>query len=702
MINVSSIKKKMLFQAPAMDYETLRREGIEHIARLGNKLWTDYNTHDPGITILEQLCYAITDLGYRINYDLPDILAENNESPYANLFGPADILTTNPVTLLDLRKLIVDIKGVKNAWIEKVAQPQPELYFHQEKNQLQLTASEEVVEAVYLQGLYQVWVELDIDFRESHRERIAKRLHACRNLCEDFTRLNILHEQDIQIDAKIEIDSVDNAAQLLTRIYAQIESYFSPPVRFYTLSELLDQGKSMDEIFDGPLLQQGFIDSSELQKIKRRSELRTSDLIQIIMQVEGVRAVVDIKFVRQRGEDGEPVDIEQWLLTINDSSVPRLDKEKSTITLLKNQLGVSIQHQHLTNSDKSSSTRPVQPAAQNEVPLPVGQAREIGDYLSIQHQFPDNYGINSNGLADTASPQRKAQSKQLKAYLLFFDQILANYFAQLAHVKELFSFSEDAKTTYFSQFIEDAELGLDEYQRNNLGIWANDKITRMESLKTITENPDGSAGSTGNNQNNDRKNRFLNHLLARFAEQFTDYSLALYGLEEPQVDKLISDKKAFLQNYPQLSSQRGTAFNYLLPFAEENRSGLEQRIRYKLGIESEEQFYLIEHILLRPIAEDSGQSVPILGDISHKDPYSLQISVILPDWPTRFQNQQFRLFVEQTVRDETPVHITVYIRWLDKQAMSNFEQAYNNENWVIKLRSQLINIATLDRESDNE
>ena len=66
------------------DYYFLRRQGIKHIARLGSSLWTDYNTHDPGITILEQLCYALTDLGYRINHSLPDILAENNDAPFAD------------------------------------------------------------------------------------------------------------------------------------------------------------------------------------------------------------------------------------------------------------------------------------------------------------------------------------------------------------------------------------------------------------------------------------------------------------------------------------------------------------------------------------------------------------------------------------------------------------------------------------------
>ena len=60
---------------PAMDYAFLRREGLRLLERLAGDQWTDFNAHDPGITILEQVCYALTDLAYRINYDIKDLLA---------------------------------------------------------------------------------------------------------------------------------------------------------------------------------------------------------------------------------------------------------------------------------------------------------------------------------------------------------------------------------------------------------------------------------------------------------------------------------------------------------------------------------------------------------------------------------------------------------------------------------------------------
>ena len=238
---------------------------------------------------------------------------------------------------------------------------------------------------------------------------------------------------------------------------------------------------------------------------------------------------------RNEGKTWSRLRTKEWVLKIDDDKVPRLDQVYSRIILVKDQVDVTPkQIERDTKEDEKSGFTGI--IEEDTLPLPRGTSRNIGSYVSIQHQFPDTYGINGNGLEETATPQRKAQAKQLKAYLLFFDQLLANYFAQLAHVKDLFSFTNDSQVTYFTQLLDDAELGLDETHENDLGIWVNEKAARLANLQAITEDPDNS------NTHNDRKNRFLNHLLARFAEQFTDYSLALYRLENPAAETLIVDK----------------------------------------------------------------------------------------------------------------------------------------------------------------
>ncbi|HSK33151.1 MAG TPA: hypothetical protein VK903_06670, partial [Propionicimonas sp.] len=108
----------------AQDFYRLRREGIGHIQQAGSDDWTDYNTHDPGISILEALAYAITDLAYRTGFPIEDLLssaaaASGSTEPYPDqTFYPArQILTVNPTTAEDFRRLLIDVDPVRNAWV---------------------------------------------------------------------------------------------------------------------------------------------------------------------------------------------------------------------------------------------------------------------------------------------------------------------------------------------------------------------------------------------------------------------------------------------------------------------------------------------------------------------------------------------------------------------------------------------------------
>ena len=103
----------------SQDYELLRSEGLKHIENLSSALWTDYNAHDPGITTLEALCYAITELGYRTGFDMKDFLRKADGSLVDGqaLFTAKEILTINPLSINDYRKLLVDLEGIHNAWL---------------------------------------------------------------------------------------------------------------------------------------------------------------------------------------------------------------------------------------------------------------------------------------------------------------------------------------------------------------------------------------------------------------------------------------------------------------------------------------------------------------------------------------------------------------------------------------------------------
>ena len=666
---------------PSLSYGFLRDEAIRQLERLAGPAWTDFNAHDPGITILEQLCYAITDLGYRISHELPDLLA-GTADPYASLYSPATILTTEPVTLTDLRKLVLDVEGVRNAWVEVAGDVKPEIYYHRGTGELHLETATPTAVAerdktpIAIKGLYRVLIEtsslLDIDGVAVKRD-VVRRLHAHRPLCEDFVEVRVLEPQDVRVKARVEIASGQDAEAVLLAIYQATAAYMAPTVPFATLTEMLARGTPIDRIFDGPRLEHGFLDSDALAAMERRTAVRTSDLIHAIMDIPGVRAVRDITV--STGEKNEP-----WSLDLDPTRTPRLDLQNSTITLMRQGLAASVDparvaERYRDSARQSAASRSL-PASERDLVLPRGVDQKVAEYTSVQHQFPGCYGIGAAGLSGSASPARRAMARQLKAYLLLFDQLLANSFAQLEHARTLLSFTGDSTPTYASRAIDDPELGLD-------GIRRGDPSAHRATLDAITR-------ATPQPSRSDRENRFLDHLMARHAESFGEYALVLASALPPgEVDttaKLARDKRAFLQRYPQISGARNTGFDYTRPWGPDNACGLEKRLALSLGLiaENGERLFVIEHVLLRPIAEDRNQidpdeahTVPLLAASPYPDPYSLQLSVVFSTAPARFGNSDFRTFIEHTVRAETPAHLTAYVHWLPADDFARVEATYH-------------------------
>ena len=659
---------------PGMNFARLRQEGIKHIERLAGQIWTDYNTHDPGITLLEILCYAITDLSYRLSFEMKDLLAYPANTANANqkqFFTAREILTVNPLTINDYRKLIIDIDGVKNAWLEKIDNPLPELYYDSHRHTLTFQPTE-LAKPIKLNGLYRVLIEKAPRILDEVTliENVKSRLHQHRNLCEDFAEITVLPKEEITIQASIEIEAGLDANHLMATLYSRLANFISPFLDFFSLEDLLAKGKTPEEIFDGFPLDHGFIDNNQLNQFDRKIELHTSDLIQIILDSPGVKTVRSITL--SSNQSSEPQD---WVLALNATSTPQLKDISAAIddiTLYKGQIACTLNLNSIQATLQSLSPNNLETPAtgqNNDIPIPQGQYRELSDYETIQNEFPQNYGIGDLGLSASASPQRKAQAKQLQAYLTFFDQILANYFAQLDHIKDLFSYHSEDKRTYFSQNIPNLP-GRD-------AILEKDPAEYSRILQELTETPETAR---------ERKNRFLDYLIAQYGETFTDYSLLLYDAivnpNQSPPEKRITDKIAFLQDYPQISGGRGQAFNYTANHSD-NVSGIKRRISRLLGIPYSRQplessndtegFYLIEHILLRPRLSNKGEWISVNH---YPDPYSFQISLVFPAWISRFQEENFRQLIYGIMSSEIPAHITPYWHWLEQESMQQFETDY--------------------------
>ncbi len=695
----------------SQDFYALRKAGLEYLESIATKWWTDFNTHDSGITILEVLSYAITDLGYRTDFQMSDILAEETEGEHSNQFHTAkNILTNRAFSELDYRKLLIDILGIDNAWLACTERGEIKMWADCEESQL-ITTQLPDLEEVKVRGLYNVLLELGTDrevgdlnsallthtisrgdlagltvevllpkwkksdadllafagaesinsisvadaelkknywqadftinfktesgnssielknikstfisnkngieisieklekewvknvlgsiFFKYHKklkrvgELIAEtraKLMANRNLCEDFLDIQTVPIEDVAICADLDLENDANLEEVQAQVCHELQWYLSPPIHAYTLKELLDLGLSPDEIFNGPMLEHGFILDEELHNSKLGACIYASDIVNILMDISGVKAVKNLMMTQYDELGNRKVVNRKWTLQISQGHKPRLAIRKSKFLLFKSDIPFladteeTLQRLEMLNG----LTEPMALLEhENDLPIPDGKLRNLEEHYTVQDEFPLTYGIGKKGLPLNQNLNReqqnlrKAQAKQLKGYLLFFDQLLANYLSQLKNTKNLYGWDEETKLTYFSQYLKNIN-GIDgdfegEYYQN----------LDADSLQKLFENETLFL---------ERRNRFLNHLIGRFAEQFSEYSALVHSMkkldDETDADvkrEMIADKTRFLCDYPQLSSERGKGLDY----SDENEiwhtanvSGFEKRVGRLLG-----------------------------------------------------------------------------------------------------------------------
>ena len=601
---------KDINKAYGAEYAVLRSAGLKHIERLANRIWTDYNTHDPGVTILELLCWVITDLGYRISLPVEDLLASeknNLQNMHEQFLSALHILPTAPVTANDYRKLFIRIDGVKNAWMLKASQgviadfgKQPPQLRYALEGETPLPNRELKFE---LNGLYNIL----LDIEESHKDQLPGLIkkvktvyHHFRNICEDLVEVKEVPTQEIVVCAGVELEPKTDPEETWAAIMYAIEEYLSPDVNFYNLGELHDKQRKTDEIFDGPVFdfktipftddeninenifsKKGFIDDEEIRNSTLRKEVRLSDLIRIITNIQGVKLLKSISFgfcgCQETDENtiSNALNKNNWLLCVKEGFKPVLCLNNSVINFYKDVIPIELKTlEAKILLQKARDEREINQESKvvEDLPMPLGNYRNVKAYHTIQNHFPETYGIGQVGLPETATVKRKALAKQLKAYLLFFDQVLANYFSQLSSVKILLSAEESVRKTYFHNMVMGVKDVKDIFKDVDDWETSVDSLVDQVHLDNYIE----------------RKNKFLDHLLARFAEQFNEYVFLLHRIYGVNSDyAIIRQKLNFYKDYENMSAYRAdgsiTSTKNVQPEERINVSGMEKRLSRLLG-----------------------------------------------------------------------------------------------------------------------
>ena len=64
------------------------------------------------------------------------------------------------------------------------------------------------------------------------------------------------------------------------------------------------------------------------------------------------------------------------------------------------------------------------------------------------------------------------------------------------------------------------------------------------------------------------------------------------------------------------------------------------------------------------------------NQVIDEDFFDMKISILLPDWPARFQDEQFQTYLKDIILERIPTHISNEILWVNVTQLKDFEKKY--------------------------
>jgi hypothetical protein len=517
------------------DFVKQKELTLSCVKRFFDGSWSNFNESDPGITIMEQLVYGLTELGYCNDFPVEDVLSnELGQLEIEDIFlKPDEALMSNTVTDEDLTKVILDqrsdVAGV---------------YIYPEKIELNNGETE------CYTGRYKVKLATHQDLPVEQRNILLKEVQAIlvqqRFIASSFSSIEILRPKKVTLQGEFGIADSSCAFQVMQDIRAAIDSYLLPQVAQSSYETLQDSVIDISTIFDGPRMNNAWLSNVESQMVQC-SRIKTSDIAAIISRVEGVTTVGNLTLIAEHksSNDSEKPCVE---ILIQASEIPRILLDPKKFIAQRNGIEVEIPEQPSTKSYINNLLQRRSKESEGSLypALPQGKYRNLGEYYSAQNTFPLQYATGPNGLPAGVSEYRIAQMRQLKGYLTLSDRLIADQFAQLEHIPKLLSFR-----------LSDNNHEIPTYSTGSL-----ESITGIEELLS---NDYSNTEQLYTHNRDELRNNILDHLLARHGEWGADIESiipVIAGLQNDQRTSVII-KSLWLQNTAILGYHRNRGFDYL-------------------------------------------------------------------------------------------------------------------------------------------
>ncbi len=550
------------------EFSEIREKLIEKIQTLSGHAWTDFNLHDPGVTIVEQLAYALTDINYRSDYPVNDILTNKNDQLPLHrhgMFTTDEALPCNAYTIMDMQKLLLDRIHCLT-------------FVYLTPSRVDSTDNNNPVNS----GFYDIYVKYRVSnfdesgdkgfqngeaFESELKQKIREEFYQLRNLGEDLNQVNLIKNQAAELVARIEVNESRAAVDILSDIYYCVSQIVSGSIVRQRYASLLEKGISQDDLYTGPWLEHGYVDDSEL--IRHHSGISISGIVSSLKKIDGILKVRNIAFKTESGQfydflPSSRTESYQFLVPADDNIKVILEIEGKPVTIDIAEFVNSYEllthnnyHQQYFNCQKENKD--------------LAQPHSLlTEYHSIQSQFPDIYGINYRGLPESCSVERKSQSLQLKGYLTLFDQIMSDQLANLDNIKTLFSLETSSFNAYKTLTL------------------SKDIIPDINKLYSKPPDTNFLADIEVSQNYFRKKSRVFNFMLAMNGRGKEVYGFEYknpYFTEQEVSKQLLKNKYNNLKNIHQNLSSRSKAFDYSNgSWGNYNNSTMEKYILNVLGV----------------------------------------------------------------------------------------------------------------------
>ena len=499
----SKINRPNVSHDPAPDVWTIREQLINFAQTYSGNKWTDFNIHDPGVMLLEQIAYAITEIEYRASIDITARITGFDGQIDINtmrLAPPSTIMYMQPVTTADLESVLsgADASVARVTVVPKYGN-----------------------EA----GLYNLYVvPSSPEATEKARECVEQAYLKLRNLCEDADSVAAATARRCTLTLKLEHQRRARPEQIVADAFALCNALLTSKADSNT-------DITTNEAFNNPvLLASGCRTPNANTQLTTMLSKAVSELPGVVHVHELLLHDIGVNDTSDKTKIDHCDDSEYLALELPPDTDKIALSSRGRHTPVDLARVKDLLAQHLNSGNSVTSASPWLNFPEIDTKSPIGNYR-----LPISQELPASYQSHSAIFSNRITSNTGNNNKQFMNYISLIDAILDETEG-----------GRHASTDLFSENLTTNQTYIDSDRTNLINQEKNNDVNALDPLS-------------------DRKSRVLDRILSMYGEHFTQFSLKHFcENKNPQEyeEQRLHNKRRLLRSLPSIEPRRGTRYGF--------------------------------------------------------------------------------------------------------------------------------------------